>query len=93
MTTTSSVSSATSSSSFGLTTATDKALDKQDFLKLLIAQIKNQDPLSPQDNTEYVAELAQFSSLEQSTAINDRLDLLLLQARGQSNTQVLSMIG
>jgi flagellar basal-body rod modification protein FlgD len=93
MTTTSSVSSTTSSSAFGLTTATDQALDKQDFLKLLIAQIQNQDPLEPQDNSEYVAQLAQFSNLEQTTAINDRLDLLLLQARGQSNTQVLDMIG
>jgi flagellar basal-body rod modification protein FlgD len=93
MTSTSSVSSTNSSSGFGLTTAQDQALDKQDFLKLLIAQIKNQDPLEPQQNSEYVAQLAQFSNLEQTTAINDRLDLLLLQARGQSNTQVLGMIG
>lgn len=93
MTTTSSVSSTNSSTGFGLTTASDTALDKQDFLKLLIAQIQNQDPLEPQDNSEYVAQLAQFSNVEQTTAINDRLDLLLLQARGQANTQVLGMIG
>jgi flagellar basal-body rod modification protein FlgD len=97
MTTTSAVSSSTSStsstSSFGLATAANAALGESDFLKLLVAQMKNQDPLSPQDNTEFVAELAQFSNLEQTQGINDRLDLLAIQSRGQSNAQVASLIG
>ena len=53
------------------TTATESTkksndtLDKQAFLQLLVAQLQYQDPLEPMDNTEYVAQLAQFSTLEQ----------------------------
>ena len=43
------------------------ALDKDTFLKLMIAQLKHQDPLSPQDGSEYMAQMAQFSSVEQLT--------------------------
>jgi flagellar basal-body rod modification protein FlgD len=49
---------------------TSSALDKEDFLMLLVAQMKYQDPLEPESNTEYVAELAQFSSLEQMENLN-----------------------
>lgn len=48
-------------------------LDKNAFLKLLITQLENQDPMDPQDNSEFVAEMAQFSSLEQMTNMNDSL--------------------
>ncbi len=51
--------------------------DQTMFLKLLVAQMKNQDPLSPQDSTQYVTQLAQFSSLEQLTGINQKLTNLL----------------
>ena len=49
-------------------------LDKNAFLKLLITQLENQDPLDPQDNSEFVAEMAQFSSLEQMTNMNTSLN-------------------
>jgi flagellar basal-body rod modification protein FlgD len=43
------------------------------FLKLLVEQLKHQDPLAPQDGAQFVAQLAQFNSLEQLISINDRL--------------------
>ena len=50
---------------------TDKlGADKSTFLKLLVAQLKNQDPLSPSDGTAFVTQLAQFTSLEQSTQMS-----------------------
>lgn len=49
-------------------------LGKEAFLQLLVTQLKNQDPLDPQDNSSYIAELAQFSSLEQMTNVVKSLE-------------------
>jgi flagellar basal-body rod modification protein FlgD len=76
----------------GLTGAA-KQLGKDDFLKLLVAQLQNQDPLKPQDNSTFVAELAQFSSLEQTVGINERLDALSLQNQGLQNSNIVDMVG
>ncbi|MEM7516765.1 MAG: flagellar hook capping FlgD N-terminal domain-containing protein [Planctomycetota bacterium] len=51
-------------------------LDKDAFMQLLVAQMENQDPLEPTDNTEYVAQLAQFSELEQSEQLNLQMEQL-----------------
>jgi flagellar basal-body rod modification protein FlgD len=72
---------------------TNKNLDKTAFLKLLVAQMKNQDPLKPMDNTEFVSQLAQFSNLEQVMGINTRLDALTVQGQGLSNTEVSNLVG
>jgi flagellar basal-body rod modification protein FlgD len=71
----------------------NKAMGRDAFLKLLVAQLKNQDPLKPQDNSAFVAELAQFSSLEQSMGVNDRLDQMMLQNQGLANANVVNMVG
>lgn len=49
-------------------------LGKEAFLQLLVTQLRNQDPLDPQDNSSYIAELAQFSSLEQMTNVVSNLE-------------------
>src|SRR3989337_4601749 len=51
----------------------NEAMGKDAFLKLLVTQLQNQDPLNPTDNTEFVAQLAQFSSLEGIQNLNTSL--------------------
>jgi flagellar basal-body rod modification protein FlgD len=45
-------------------------INKSDFLELLVAQLKHQDPMNPVDNQQFIAQLATFSSLEQLISIN-----------------------
>ncbi len=89
------VSGSSSSQDSALSSAlgTKSSLGEQDFLKLLVAQLKNQDPLAPQDNTQFVAQLAQFSSLQAAMGTNTRLDTITSQNQGLANTQVVSLVG
>ncbi|HEY8470474.1 MAG TPA: flagellar hook capping FlgD N-terminal domain-containing protein [Longimicrobiales bacterium] len=52
------------------------ALGKDEFLQLLVAQLRHQDPLSPMDGAEFTAQLAQFSSVEQLISLNERLEVV-----------------
>ncbi|WP_201829870.1 flagellar hook assembly protein FlgD [Microvirga zambiensis] len=62
----------------------------ENFLKLLMAQMKNQDPTEPMKSTEYMSQLATFSQVEQTVKTNTKLDALLTSA---ALTQVDGVIG
>ncbi|NPV28208.1 MAG: hypothetical protein HPY58_00860 [Firmicutes bacterium] len=55
---------------------TNQVLGKEDFLKLLISQLRHQDPLEPVKNTEFIAQMAQLTSLEQLQGLNKNLSYL-----------------
>src|SRR5690242_15281966 len=89
----------TISGSASATTARDGAastadsLGKDAFLKLLTAQLANQDPLAPVDNTAFIAQLAQFSSVEQLQNVSSRLDSLLLATASANQLSTASLVG
>jgi flagellar basal-body rod modification protein FlgD len=83
--TTPSAGAATSSTKPPTSTAND-SLGKNAFLQLLVTQLKNQDPLQPQDNSAFLAQLAQFSSLEQLQQINQNTTQLLGDVSGSQGT-------
>jgi flagellar basal-body rod modification protein FlgD len=66
------------------------SLGKDDFLKLLVAQLQNQDPMQPMDNAEYMGQLAQFSTLEQITNVGDEVKRMRTSSQVD---QAVSMIG
>ena len=68
-------------------------LGKEDFLKLLLTQLKNQDPTSPMESHQMAAQLAQFSSLEQLSNINSSIDGLATAQKPAQQFDTLKMIG
>jgi flagellar basal-body rod modification protein FlgD len=74
-------------------TSPKKELGKNDFLTLLVAQLKHQDPMNPMASSEFSAQLAQFSSLEQLIKINDNLELLQGTKNGEIPENLLDYIG
>jgi flagellar basal-body rod modification protein FlgD len=74
-----------------------QTVDKDQFLKLLVSQLKNQNPLDPVSNENFISQLAQFSAMEQQTQTNANLDTLIqLEAASATIshlTQASSLLG
>ena len=82
-----------SSSSSSSSTTKTNSLGQDAFLQLLVTQLQYQDPLSPMDDKEFVAELAQFSSLEQLTEINTGIENLASIGETQQLMGAVNFIG
>jgi flagellar basal-body rod modification protein FlgD len=65
-------------------------LDYDAFLRLLVAELKTQDPTEPMDSAQYIGQLASFSNVEQSIKLNSKIDSLLTM---QGLTQAASLVG
>lgn len=87
------LSSTTSTTSSSTDAASKKAaLDKDAFLKLLVAQLSNQDPSKPTEGTEFVQQLSQFALVEQSIAQSASLEVLGNQVKGLSYNEATGLV-
>lgn len=80
------VSNANQTTSSQSATTTQSSMGKDDFLKLLVTQLQYQDPMKPMDDTQFVSQMAQFSSLEQMQNLNN--SMMTVQASGMIGSQV-----
>jgi flagellar basal-body rod modification protein FlgD len=69
------------------------AMGKDSFMKLLVTQLSNQDPMSPADSTEFISQLAEFTSLEQLVGLNEGLNILALTQAAATSAQMVSYVG
>lgn len=74
----------------GTTGLQANGLGMQDFLKILLTQLTYQDPMKPMDNQAFMAQMAQFTALQQTQQLNDRMDALLST---QASLQSVGLIG
>lgn len=68
-------------------------LGKNEFLQLLVAQLNNQDPLAPQENGEFIAQLAQFSTVEGIEKMNGSMDAMVSGFQSSQALQASSLVG
>jgi flagellar basal-body rod modification protein FlgD len=64
-----------------------------EFLRLFVAQLEHQDPLQPQEGADFIAQLAQFASVEQAAAMNARLDAIAAQQAAAGRASMLGLVG
>ncbi len=64
-----------------------------DFMTLLVAQIQNQDPMSPMDNSEFTAQMTQFTMLDDLASLNDKMDDNIMVGQSINNTAMLALVG
>jgi flagellar basal-body rod modification protein FlgD len=76
-----------------VSTAASQTLGQADFLKLMTAQLQNQDPFNPVDNTQMVAQMAQFSSLSGITEMSTTLKTIAAKLTGTSTADAMSYVG
>jgi flagellar basal-body rod modification protein FlgD len=81
---------AISDSAAATSALTRAALGMEDFMRILLTQLTYQDPLKPMDNQEFMAQIAQFTALEQSQQANERLGVLVAN---QAALQSVGLIG
>lgn len=93
MTDIASITSSTTAGSITSAASVSKSMGKDDFLQLLVAQLQNQDPLNPQDPTEFTAQLAQYSSLEQQFTMNEYLASMADANKDTQRLTAMSLIG
>ncbi|HOW57079.1 MAG TPA: flagellar hook capping FlgD N-terminal domain-containing protein [Smithellaceae bacterium] len=72
---------------------TKDIMGKDDFMKMLLAQLKNQDPLNPMDGKDFAVQLAQFTQLEKLTNLNATMESLPGYLKSFNNAQMVGMIG
>ena len=68
-------------------------IDKIDFMNLLVAQIQNQDPLSPMDNAQFTSQITQFTMLDEISQMGQKMDDSLAMAQSLNNTGMLALVG
>lgn len=72
---------------------TSASIGKEDFFEMLIAQLQNQDPLNPLEGTDFTAQLAQFSSLEQLCNMTEQMEMLSLYQSSMNSALAASLVG
>ena len=87
------ISGLTNNTTSSAATKKDTSLGQDAFMTMLLAQLKNQNPLDPMDGKDFAAQLAQFSSLQQLNTLNTTMSSLPTYLKAFSNAQMVGMIG